>query len=68
MTMEYIQNPATDVDKLKHELIGSLGIIRMLTNVLMQGSIDMDKTKNFLQLINSLAERNMQIINEFNNA
>lgn len=64
MIMKCLQNSGTDLEKLKHELLGSLGIIKMLTSSLIQGSIATDKIQSILQLINTLAERNMQIITD----
>jgi hypothetical protein len=56
-----------DLDKFKHEVLGSLGLIKTMTDLLIQEHIENEKTKDFLKLIKSLAERNMQIVTDFDN-
>lgn len=56
----------TDLKKLKHELSGSLGVIKMLSSALLKDSSNKEKTQKFLRLIDSLAARNIKILADLN--
>lgn len=51
-------------DKLKHELLGSLGVIGMLSESMIKCS-DSTKKNRFAKIIHTLAKRNMQLIASF---
>ncbi len=54
----------SEEEKLKHELLGSLGIIKMLSTHLIDGNLGNPNSIKFCHMIKNLAERNMSIIVE----